>query len=114
MTIAENMTDLELQRKSLPNEPGVYFFKDSNEDIIYIGKARNLRERVSQYFVKTSYMDPYYEEKIKDLIKRINSIEFIVTVNEKEASILENIQIKKHLPHYNVIMLNCPYCFLSC
>ncbi len=98
------MTDLELQRKSLPNEPGVYFFKDSNEDIIYIGKARNLRKRVSQYFVKTSYTDPYYEEKIKDLIKKINSIEFIVTDNEKEASILENIQIKTHLPRYNVIM----------
>ncbi|TFG01577.1 MAG: excinuclease ABC subunit UvrC [Promethearchaeota archaeon] len=98
------MTDLELQRKSLPNEPGVYFFKDSNEEIIYIGKARNLRKRVSQYFVKTSYIDPYYEEKIKDLVKRINSIEFIVTDNEKEASILENIQIKTHLPRYNVIM----------
>ena len=98
------MTNLELQRKSLPNEPGVYFFKDINEDIIYIGKARNLRKRVSQYFVKTSYIDPYYEEKIKDLVKRINSIEFIVTDNEKEASILENIQIKTHLPRYNVIM----------
>ncbi|TFG24994.1 MAG: excinuclease ABC subunit UvrC [Promethearchaeota archaeon] len=98
------MTDLELERKSLPNEPGVYFFKDSNEDIIYIGKARNLRKRVSQYFVKSSYIDPYYEEKIKDLVKRIKSIEFIVTDNEKEASILENIQIKKHLPRYNVIM----------
>ena len=98
------MTDLELQRKSLPKEPGVYFFKDINEDIIYIGKARNLRKRVSQYFVKSTYIDPYYEEKIKDLVERINSIEFIVTDNEKEASILENIQIKTHLPRYNVIM----------
>jgi len=98
------MSDLELQRKSMPNEPGVYFFKDINEDIIYIGKARNLKKRVSQYFVKSSYIDPYYEEKIRDLVKRIKSIEFIVTDNEKEASILENIQIKTHQPRYNVIM----------
>ena len=98
------MSDLELQRKSMPNEPGVYFFKDINEDIIYIGKARNLKKRVSQYFVKSSYIDPYYEEKIRDLVKRIKSIEFIVTDYEKEASILENIQIKTHQPRYNVIM----------
>jgi len=67
------MNDLELQRKSLPNEPGIYFFKDNNNKIIYIGKARNLRKRVSQYFLKTSFIDPYYEEKIKDLVKRIYS-----------------------------------------
>ena len=98
------MTDLELQRKSLPNEPGVYFFKDKNNEIIYVGKARNLKKRVSQYFVKTTYNDPFYEEKIKDLVKRIRSVEFIVTENEKEASILENIQIKTHKPLFNVIM----------
>jgi len=98
------MSDLEIQRKSLPNEPGIYIFKDSLNKIIYVGKARNLKKRVSQYFVKTSYTDPYYEDKIKDLVKKIKSIEYIVTENEKEASILENIQIKKHLPRYNVIM----------
>ena len=98
------MTDLELQRKSSPNEPGVYFFKDNNEEIIYIGKARNLKKRISQYFSKSAYSDPYYGDKIKDLVKRIKSIEFIVTENEKEASILENIQIKTHKPLFNVIM----------
>ncbi len=98
------MSDLELQRKSLPNEPGVYLFKDKNDKIIYIGKARNLKKRVSQYFVKSTYNDPYYEDKIKDLVKRINTIDYFVTENEKEASILENIQIKKHLPRFNVIM----------
>ncbi len=98
------MSNLDLQRKTLPNEPGVYLFKDKNDQIIYVGKARILKKRVSQYFVKTSYNDPYYEEKIKDLVKRIDSIEYIVTENEKEASILENIQIKKYLPRFNVIM----------
>ena len=98
------MNDLELQRKSLPNESGVYLFADKEDSIIYIGKAKNLRKRVSQYFLKTSFTDPFYEEKIKELVSKINSIEYIVTENEKEALILENIQIKKHLPKYNVIM----------
>ncbi|MFX1502801.1 MAG: excinuclease ABC subunit UvrC, partial [Promethearchaeota archaeon] len=97
-------SNLELQRKSLPNEPGVYLFLDSERTVIYIGKALNLRKRVNQYFAKAHYNDPYYEEKIKELVKNIRSIEYIVTNNEKEALILENIQIKKHLPRFNVIM----------
>ncbi|MFW9822437.1 MAG: excinuclease ABC subunit UvrC [Candidatus Thorarchaeota archaeon] len=98
------MKDLELQRKSLPNEPGVYLFKDIDGSIIYIGKALNLKKRVNQYFTKTSYIDPFYEEKIKDLVSKVHSVEFIVTENEKEALLLENVQIKKNLPRYNVIM----------
>jgi len=98
------MNNLELQRKSLPNEPGVYTFKNNNGKIIYIGKANDLRKRVSSYFLKTSYNDPYYEEKIKELVKEIHSIEYIVTENEKEAYILENIRIKNYLPRYNVFM----------
>jgi len=98
------MKNLELERKSLPNEPGVYLFKDKAGSIIYVGKAINLKKRVNQYFLKTSYIDPFYEEKIKELVKNINSIEFIVTENEKEALLLENIQIKKYTPRYNVIM----------
>ncbi|MFX1378799.1 MAG: excinuclease ABC subunit UvrC [Promethearchaeota archaeon] len=98
------MSNLQLQRKSLPNEPGVYLFLDSKNTVIYIGKALNLRKRVNQYFTKSHYNDPYYEEKINELVKHIHSIEYIVTENEKEALLLENIQIKKHLPRYNVIM----------
>ncbi len=98
------MSDLELQRKSLPNEPGVYLFLNNKNTVIYIGKALNLRKRVNQYFSKTHYNDPYYEEKIIELVKNIQSIDFFVTENEKEALILENIQIKKHLPRFNVIM----------
>jgi excinuclease ABC subunit C len=97
-------SNLELQRKSLPNEPGVYLFLDSEKSVIYIGKALNLRKRVNQYFTKAHYNDPYYEEKINELAKLIHSIEYFVTENEKEALLLENIQIKKHLPRFNVIM----------
>ncbi|MHA1439925.1 MAG: excinuclease ABC subunit UvrC [Promethearchaeota archaeon] len=98
------MTDLELQRKSMPNEPGVYLFKDKEGIVIYIGKAINLKKRVASYFSKTSYNDPFYEEKIKILSEQINSIEYIITENEKEAYILENILIKTHNPRFNVRM----------
>jgi len=98
------MTEIDIQRKSLPNEPGVYLFYDNENTIIYVGKAINLRKRVNQYFLKTTYNDPYYEEKIIELVKNIHNIEFIVTENEKEACILENILIKKYQPRYNVIM----------
>ena len=98
------MSEVDLERKSLPNEPGVYFFLNNKKTIIYIGKAINLKKRVNQYFLKTNYPDPYYEEKIKELVKNIHFIEYIVTENEKEAKILENIQIKKHLPRFNVVM----------
>jgi len=98
------MNDLELQRKSLPNEPGVYLFRNDEGKIIYVGKAIDLKKRVSSYFLKTSYNDPYYEEKIKEMVKEIKSIEFFVTENEKEAYILENIQIKNHRPRFNVFM----------
>jgi len=98
------MSDLELQRKSLPNEPGVYLFLDNKKTVIYIGKALNLRKRVNQYFSKAHYGDPFYEEKINELVRNIQTVEYFVTENEKEALILENIQIKKYLPRFNVIM----------
>ncbi len=98
------MSTLDLKRRSLPNEPGVYFFLNKKSTIIYIGKAINLRKRVNQYFLKQNYIDPFYEEKIKELVKNIQSIEYIVTENEKEAKILENIQIKKNQPRFNVVM----------
>ncbi|MFW9823551.1 MAG: excinuclease ABC subunit UvrC [Candidatus Thorarchaeota archaeon] len=98
------MKNIELQRKSLPNEPGVYLFANKEGSIIYIGKAIDLKKRVNQYFLKTSYIDPFYEDKIKELVSNIHSVEYFVTENEKEALLLENIQIKKYLPKYNVIM----------
>ena len=98
------MSTLDLERRSLPPEPGVYFFLNKNSTIIYIGKAINLRKRVNQYFLKQNYSDPFYAEKIKELVKNIQTIDYIVTENEKEAKILENIQIKKNQPRFNVVM----------
>ena len=65
------MSNLQIQRKSLPNEPGVYLFLDSKKNVIYIGKALNLRKRVNQYFTKSHFNDPFYEEKIYERVMRI-------------------------------------------
>jgi len=83
--------------KSLPNDPGCYMFKDQEETILYVGKAKNLKKRVASYFSKKDH-DP----KTALLIKHIKSIDYFVTRNETEALILENNLIKKHYPRYNI------------
>lgn len=83
--------------RSLPAEPGCYLFSDENGDIIYVGKAKDLKKRVSSYFSRHD-LDP----KTKVLIDAIVSLDFIVTDTEVEAFILENTLIKKHQPRYNI------------
>lgn len=82
------------------NSPGVYLMKDGQGKIIYVGKARNLRKRLSAYFLKSSPSDV----KTGVLIKNITSFETIVTATEHEALILESNLIKRHRPRYNVIL----------
>lgn len=82
---------------SIPENPGCYLFKDDSGKIIYIGKARNLKKRVSSYFQK-KHNDP----KTEALINKTDSVDFIVTDNEVEALILENSMIKKNQPKYNI------------
>jgi excinuclease ABC, C subunit len=81
----------------IPTSSGCYIYRDQNNEIIYIGKAKNLKKRVSNYFQKRGH-DP----KTRLLVKNIDSVEFIVTANEVEALILENTLIKKHTPKYNI------------
>lgn len=83
--------------ENLPNKPGVYIMKDKDENIIYIGKAKNLIKRVQSYFRKN--LD---RPKTKILMDHFNSLEYIVTNSEKEALILEANLIKKHKPTYNI------------
>jgi len=78
--------------------PGVYFFKDKKNDIIYIGKAINLRNRVRSYFQKNKYQTP----KNTSMIKRIIDVEWLVVGNEVEALLTEANLIKQHQPYYNV------------
>lgn len=84
--------------QSLPAEPGCYLFSDAEGTIIYVGKAKNLRRRVSSYFSRHD-IDP----KTRRLVATIAGLDFIVTDTEVEAFILENTLIKKHQPKYNKI-----------
>jgi excinuclease ABC subunit C len=81
----------------LPNNPGCYLFKDKKENIIYIGKAKNLKKRVKSYIQK-----PPVDGKTHLLINNITSVDFIVTDTENEALVLENNLIKKYQPKYNI------------
>jgi len=83
----------------LPNEPGCYLFKDKNQNIIYVGKAKNLKKRVIQYAQKKNL-----DIKTKTMINYISSVDFMATDNEVEALILEDTLIKKHQPKYNIRM----------
>ncbi|CAM1360426.1 excinuclease ABC subunit UvrC [Tenacibaculum xiamenense] len=92
-------TTLELQIKTLPNSPGVYQYFDKNDVIIYVGKAKNLKKRVSSYFTKN-----HENGKTRVLVKKITSIKHIVVDTETDALLLENSLIKKHQPRYNVML----------
>jgi excinuclease ABC subunit C len=91
--------DLEIQLKTLPNEPGVYQYYDKDEALIYVGKAKNLKKRVSSYFNK------HHEYgKTRVLVKKIVTIKHIVVETETDALLLENNLIKKYQPRYNVML----------
>jgi len=90
---------LEIQLQTLPTLPGVYQYYDANDTIIYVGKAKNLKKRVSSYFTKT-----HENGKTRILVKKIAKIKHIVVDTETDALLLENNLIKKHKPRYNVLM----------
>ena len=90
---------IEIQIKSLPEVPGVYQYYDKREKIIYIGKAKNLKKRVSSYFNRV--LDNH---KTKLLVKNINRIEHVVVDSEMDALLLENNLIKKYKPRYNILL----------
>ncbi len=90
--------ELEIKIQNLPQLPGVYQFKDANGKVIYVGKAKNLRNRVKSYFTKSQPANP----KINALVSKIHDVEVIVTPSEVEALILEANLIKKLKPRYNV------------
>ncbi|MDG1226456.1 MAG: GIY-YIG nuclease family protein, partial [Polaribacter sp.] len=90
---------LELQIKTLPNEPGVYQYFDKEDVIIYVGKAKNLKKRVASYFNKN-----HENGKTRVLVKKIVLIKHIVVNTETDALLLENNLIKKYKPRYNVLL----------
>ncbi|NIP30731.1 MAG: excinuclease ABC subunit C, partial [Candidatus Dadabacteria bacterium] len=93
------MTNINNQIENAPAKPGVYIMKNSNKRVLYVGKAKHLKKRVTSYFTPRSSDSRY---QIYGLLKEIDSIEFIVTKNERDALILENSLIKKYKPRFNV------------
>lgn len=94
------MLTLEEKLKKLPENPGVYIMKDRYNEIIYVGKAINLKNRVRQYFQSSKNQHP----KVAAMVQRIDNLEYIITDSELEALILECNLIKKHRPKYNILL----------
>jgi len=92
---------LDEKLKELPRSPGVYLHKDAAGKILYIGKAKNLRNRVRSYFQSSRTGDFSYGIKTGELVKQIADVEIIVTDNEVEAFILEATLVKQHQPYFN-------------
>ncbi|MBS5886078.1 MAG: excinuclease ABC subunit UvrC [Clostridium sp.] len=94
------MFDFDYHLKNLPEKPGVYIMKNSLGEIIYVGKAKILKNRVRSYFQHSKN----HSEKVKVMVKNISEFEYIVTDSEMEALILECNLIKKHSPRYNIAL----------
>jgi excinuclease ABC subunit C len=93
-------TDISAKVQALPEQPGVYQFYDKNGTLLYVGKAKNLKKRVSSYFSRSKH-DSF---KIKVLVDRIVDFKHIVVGSESDALLLENNLIKKHQPRYNILL----------
>ena len=92
-------TSLEIQLKTLPDSPGVYQYYDKQDNILYVGKAKNLKKRVGSYFTKS-----HENAKTRILVQKIVSIKHIVVTTETDALLLENNLIKKFQPRYNIML----------
>lgn len=93
------LSPLELQIQTLPDNPGVYQYYDKDGKILYVGKAKNLKKRVSSYFTKV-----HENGKTRVLVKKIATIKHIVVPTESDALLLENNLIKQYQPRYNVLL----------
>lgn len=96
----KKLSFLQDKSRGLPFEPGVYIMKDSSGHIIYIGKAKALRRRVSQYFLRFEH----HEGKVRKMVEHVDDFEYIITDSEFEALVLECSLIKQHKPKYNILL----------
>jgi excinuclease ABC subunit C len=88
--------DLRAKAAELPDKPGIYFFKNAAGEVVYIGKARSLRDRVRTYFL------PNPDYKVRNILRETTGIDYILTGSEKEAAFLENNYIQQHQPRFNL------------
>ena len=88
--------ELKARAAELPAKPGIYFFKNASGEVVYIGKARSLRDRVRSYFL------PNPDFKVRNILRETTDIDFILTGSEKEAAFLENNYVQQHQPRFNL------------
>jgi len=90
-------SDLSTIISAIPESPGVYMYFDENDTLIYVGKAKNLKKRISSYFNKTQD-----HPKTRIMVRKIRNLRYLVVESEEDAFLLENNLIKEHRPHYNI------------
>lgn len=95
-----DLANIQAYLKAMPEQPGVYQFFGADGNLLYIGKAKNLKKRVSSYFTKKNFES----FKVKVLVGKVHHIEHIIVSSESDALLLENNLIKKHQPHYNIML----------
>lgn len=95
-----NLKELKQKANNLPLKPGVYIMRDKDSKIIYIGKAKALKNRVTQYFGSGNN----HTEKVRQMVENVNDFDYIICDNEFEALILENSLIKQNQPKYNILL----------
>ena len=100
--MGETGFDIKEELNKLPKSPGVYIMHDRNDDVIYVGKAVNLRNRVRSYFRENVGRGPWIDR----MVSLISYFEYIVTDSELEALVLENNLIKEHRPKYNTMLVD--------
>lgn len=104
MKVGDNVTEKikELRKKamSLPLSPGVYLMKNKEKEIIYVGKAKALKNRVSSYFASQTNM----QTKVRKMVSHVDDFDYIITDSEFEALVLECSLIKQHMPKYNILL----------
>ncbi len=98
--VMKMQVDLKTKLANLPDEPGVYIMMDGDQNILYVGKAKNLKNRVRQYF----HASTNKTEKVLAMLSHVEDFRYIITASETDALSLENTLIKKHTPPYNILL----------
>lgn len=91
----------DIRKRDVPKESGIYIWKDEKFNILYVGKAKNLRDRIFQYL--NGQINSY---KTPNMLRRAKYLEFQLVSNNKEALLLENLLIKQHRPPYNILLMD--------